>query len=100
MEGFHNRSRKIVSLFVATALVLASGCQNSPGSRDCIDRNNDGYCDDGGGGAGGASRYYGSGGGSSASYGTDDGSYKKSSSSGITSGAKGGIGSSGARSSG
>lgn len=98
MEGFNDRSRKIVSLFVATALVLGPGCQNS--SSNCVDRNNDGYCDEGGSGSGGSSGYYGSGGGSSASYGSSDSSYKKSSSSGITSGAKGGIGSSGARSSG
>ncbi|WP_141333701.1 MULTISPECIES: hypothetical protein [unclassified Paenibacillus] len=77
-----SRTRKVVSLFVASALVIggAAGC-SSNGS--CTDRNQDGYCDDGSGGH--SSGYYG---GSSGKV--------KSGTSGATSGiSKGGIGSSG-----
>ncbi|MCZ8520178.1 MULTISPECIES: hypothetical protein [Paenibacillus] len=81
-----SRTHRMVKLFVASTLVLggAAGCSNS---RDCVDNNRDGYCDDGGsGGSSGTSHYYGSSGGSKASNSTSG------SSSGIS---KGGIGSSG-----
>lgn len=80
-----SRTRKVVSLFVASALVLGStaGCANN-GS--CTDRNQDGYCDDG---SGGYSSYRG---GSSGKVNSGTGD--------VTSGiSKGGIGSSGSSSS-
>ncbi|WP_426447198.1 hypothetical protein ACP26L_24485 [Paenibacillus sp. S-38] len=88
-----SRTRRMVKLFVASTLVLggAAGCSDS---RDCVDNNRDGYCDDGGGGGSSSSShyYYGSSGSSKASSsGTVSGS-----SSGIS---KGGIGSSGSSSS-
>jgi len=83
------KSAKVVGLFVAAALTV-SGCSSGANGYDddCYDSNNDGYCDDGGGG-GSSSTYVGSG-----------GSKYKSNASGITSGSKGGIGSSGSSSSG
>ncbi|WP_373429986.1 hypothetical protein [Paenibacillus sp. GD4] len=80
------RTRKVMSLFVATALMLGTtACSD----RDCVDNNRDGYCDSTGGSSSGG--YYG---GTGSSYGS-----KSKSSSGITSGSKGGIGSSGSSSS-
>ncbi|AEI44405.1 hypothetical protein [Paenibacillus mucilaginosus] len=87
-----SRTRRMVKLFVASTLVLggAAGCSDS---RDCVDNNRDGYCDDGGGGSSSSSHYY---------YGSSGSS--KASSSGTVSGSssgisKGGIGSSGSSSS-
>lgn len=84
-----SRTHRMVKLFVASTLVLggAAGCSDS---RDCVDNNRDGYCDDGGGGSSSSSHYY---------YGSS-----KASSSGTVSGSssgisKGGIGSSGSSSS-
>ncbi|UUZ85843.1 hypothetical protein LJK88_21695 [Paenibacillus sp. P26] len=89
MEQHKNgRTRRISSLFVATALVIGgSGCSNS---NDCVDQNRDGYCDNSGGGSSG-SYYRGSSGGS--------GKSTVGSSSGISQGSHGGIGSSGSSSS-
>ncbi|AFH64298.1 hypothetical protein ACVNS2_26815 [Paenibacillus caseinilyticus] len=87
-----SRTHRMVKLFVASTLVLggAAGCSDS---RDCVDNNRDGYCDDGGGGSSSSSHYY---------YGSSGSS--KASSSGTVSGSssgisKGGIGSSGSSSS-
>ncbi|GIO09098.1 hypothetical protein J31TS6_51260 [Brevibacillus reuszeri] len=84
------KSAKVVGLFVAAALTV-SGCSSGANGYDddCYDSNNDGYCDDGGSRGGSSSTYVGSG-----------GSKYNSNSSGITSGSKGGIGSSGSSSSG
>ncbi|CAG7623090.1 hypothetical protein ACFQI7_04605 [Paenibacillus allorhizosphaerae] len=81
-------TRKAVKLFLASTLILgsAAGCSSN---KDCIDQNQDGYCDNGGGRSGSGSGYYGSGGGSS----------KSGSSTGVSSGSHGGIGSSGISSS-
>ncbi|CAG7603640.1 hypothetical protein PAESOLCIP111_00617 [Paenibacillus solanacearum] len=80
--------RKAVKLFLASALILGSsaGCSSN---KDCVDQNQDGYCDNGSGRSGSSAGYYGSGGGSS----------KSGSSSGVSSGSHGGIGSSGISSS-
>ncbi|WP_159887051.1 hypothetical protein [Paenibacillus puerhi] len=84
------RTHRMLSLFVATALVAAgtAGCSDNK----CVDRNKDGYCDDGGGGRSG---YYGGGSG-----GSSGNQLKNGASTGTSSGiSKGGIGSSGSSSS-
>lgn len=85
------KSAKVVGLFVAAALTV-SGCSSGGNAYDddCYDADNDGYCDDGGSSRGSSSTYIHSGGNSS----------YKNKSSGITSGSKGGIGSSGSSSTG
>ncbi|WP_281887752.1 hypothetical protein [Paenibacillus sp. YYML68] len=87
--GSGDRGRKLVSLFVASALVLGgtAGCSDD---RDCIDRDRDGYCD----GSGGRSGYYYGGGSSSSS-----GKIKSGTSSPTSGVSKGGIGGSGSSSS-
>ncbi|PTM56677.1 hypothetical protein [Desmospora activa] len=77
MEGIGlNRTKKVVTLFAAAALVAVPGCSSSDSeaseercvdkNRDgycdeefCIDNDEDGYCDDGTDRAGGASYYSG-----------------------------------------
>jgi len=91
LEKRQGKTNKLVTLFVATALVAATGCSNTAANSNCIDQNRDGYCDNGGGGGGSSGAYYG---GSSGTSG-------KSSSSGIsTSSSHSGIGSSSGSSSG
>lgn len=92
----NGKTRKLVSLFVAAALIAAPGCGGSRvSSGECWDRNNDGYCDDDGSAAGGSyhyvngSRVYSRSGVTQ----SDSGTYKPSS--GVSTGvSKGGIGSS------
>ncbi|MEJ8545600.1 hypothetical protein [Brevibacillus borstelensis] len=84
------KTAKVVGLFVAAALTI-SGCSSGGYDDDCYDADNDGYCDgDGGGGSSSSSSHY---------YHSSSGKVKSSSSS-ISSGSKGGIGSSGTSSSG
>lgn len=83
------KTAKVVGLFVVAALTI-SGCSSGGYDDDCYDADNDGYCDDGGGGSRSSSSHY---------YHSSS-SKDKSSSSGISSGSKGGIGSSGTSSSG
>lgn len=99
LGGESGKTRKLVSLFVAAALIAAPGCGSRQASAgDCWDKNDDGYCDDDGsraGGGGGSSYYYVNGSKVYPRSGVSksDGSYKASS--GISSGvSKGGIGSS------
>ncbi|TNJ62860.1 hypothetical protein FE784_28600 [Paenibacillus hemerocallicola] len=95
LGGESGKTRKLVSLFVAAALVAAPGCGSRQVSAgECWDKNNDGYCDDDGSSVGGSyhyvngSRVYARSGVSKS-----DGSYKASS--GVSTGvSKGGIGSS------
>ncbi|MEK8131979.1 hypothetical protein WMW72_29130 [Paenibacillus filicis] len=84
------RTKRLLSLFVASALVAAgtAGCADN----NCIDRNQDGYCDNGGGGRSGT--YYGGGSSGSGS------KLNSGDTGGVSSGiSKGGIGSSGSSSS-
>lgn len=48
MEGVGlNRTKKVVTLFAAAALVAVPGCSSSKASQaKCVDKNKDGYCDD------------------------------------------------------
>lgn len=94
MEKKQGKTHKLVTLFVATALVAATGCSNSAANLNCVDQNNDGYCDNGSGSTS-SSGYY-RGGSSSGKSGTVSGS------SGISQGSSshGGIGSSSGSSSG
>jgi hypothetical protein len=80
-----NKTSKVVGLFLAAALTV-SGCSSDDAyyQDDCVDDNNDGYCDDDGGPTTGNS------------YIDVDGKKKyKRMYTGVSSGAKGGIGSSG-----
>ncbi|MFY0542630.1 hypothetical protein [Brevibacillus sp. H7] len=84
------KTNKVVGLFLAAALAV-SGCsaEETYQGDDCLDENNDGYCDDDGSQTSGSS------------YIDVDGKKKyKRMYTGVTSGAKGGIGSSGYSSSG
>ncbi|GAA3410209.1 hypothetical protein ACFFNY_22305 [Paenibacillus hodogayensis] len=98
MDGENGKARKLVSLFVAAALIAAPGCGSSRtvSARDCWDRNNDGYCDDDGSSVGGGSYHYVNGSRVYTRSGVSDSSHESSykSSSGISTGSKGGIGSS------
>lgn len=86
-----NKAKKVTGLFLVAALALSGGCGNQNGP--CPDVNQNGICDDEEDGDGGSS-----------SSGVHSSSYRskatKSGSSGISSGTKGGIGSSGQVSSG
>lgn len=94
-----NQTNKVVGLFLVATLTVATGCSSDQvysNEDDCFDDNNDGYCDDDGSSVG-------------SSYIDYDGRrrYKKQysgvssgKSSGFSSAAKGGIGSSGYSSSG
>lgn len=42
------RTGRLFSLFMATSLMLATGCAPNQ-QQDCVDQNQDGYCDRGGG---------------------------------------------------
>ncbi|NOU95195.1 hypothetical protein GC093_18490 [Paenibacillus sp. LMG 31456] len=92
------KTHHIVTLFVAAALVAAPGCSNTPANSNCVDQNNDGYCDNGSGSS--SSRYYGSS-GTSGGAASSTSSTPSDGSSGISKGssAHGGIGSSGGSSS-
>lgn len=98
LEQKNGKTRKLVSLFVAAALVVAPGCGSSrqASAGECWDDNNDGRCDDDGSYVSGNGYYYSNGkkryykSGVTSSSGS---SYK--SSSGVSTGSKGGIGSSG-----
>ncbi|TVY08815.1 hypothetical protein FPZ49_17070 [Paenibacillus cremeus] len=80
---------KMLKLFVASTLLLgATGCSGS--QSNCVDQNNDGYCDNGSGSSSGGRAYFNSS-GSSGKSGTSTG--------GISSGSHGGLGSSGSSSS-
>ncbi|PZE22504.1 hypothetical protein [Paenibacillus xerothermodurans] len=58
----HITTNKVVSLFVATALIVAPGCSSKQANTDCVDANQDGYCDNSGSGSSSSSyRYYGGG---------------------------------------
>lgn len=97
MDRESGKTRKLVSLFVAAALVIAPGCGSRQVSAgECWDRNNDGYCDDDGSYVGGGSYHVVNGSRVYSRSGvtkSDSSSYKASS--GISSGtSKGGIGSS------
>lgn len=88
-----SKTNKVVGLFLAAALsVTVAGCSSDEETYyddDCVDENNDGYCDDDGSPASGSS------------YIDVDGKKKyKRLYTGVSSGAKGGIGSSGFSSSG
>lgn len=86
MEIKQGKTHKMVTLFVASALVAATGCSNTAANSNCVDQNNDGYCDNGGGSSSSNGYYR----GSSGKSGTVSGS------SGISQGSSsyGGIGSS------
>lgn len=92
MEKKQGKTHKMVTLFVATALVVGTGCSNTAANSNCIDQNGDGYCDNGGGSSSSSGYYR----GSSGTSGTVSGS------SGISKGSSshGGIGSSSSSSSG
>ncbi|MFC4077440.1 hypothetical protein [Salinithrix halophila] len=96
-----SRTKRLTALFAAAALTAVPGCSNDRAAEDCNDQDEDGYCDeetcvdedqdgycDDGSGQTGSSYYYKGG----------KKIYKKIS--GISSGSKGGIGSSGSRSGG
>jgi hypothetical protein len=86
------KTNKLVGLFLAAALTVTTGCaadDKAYTDDDCADENNDGYCDDDGSPTGGSS------------YVDIDGKKKyKRMYTGVSSGAKGGLGSSGYSSSG
>ncbi|MEF3305277.1 hypothetical protein [Paenibacillus sp. GYB003] len=97
MDWENGKTRKLVSLFVASALVVAPGCGSRQVSAgECWDRNNDGYCDDDGSSVGSSyhyvngSRVYTRSGVKS----SDGSSYKASSGVSTGTASKGGIGSS------
>jgi hypothetical protein len=108
-----NKTSRLVGLFAAAAMTLSAGCssaQTNSGNSDsifddeCLDENNDGYCDDDGTAVYGSSyikngkKYYKKATSGITSGSTSFGSSKTSSGSGISSGtsaSKGGIGSSG-----
>ncbi|WNQ11125.1 hypothetical protein MJA45_26590 [Paenibacillus aurantius] len=85
------RTGKLAALFLSAALTVGTvGCSNS---RDCMDENRDGYCDNSSGSH--SSYYYGGSGGSSKSGTVGSGSSDSvGSSNGVTSGSRGGLGSS------
>ncbi|NHN33415.1 hypothetical protein [Paenibacillus agricola] len=85
-----SQSYKLVTLFVAAALVAAPGCTNRAANSNCVDANQDGYCDNGSGSR--SSYFYG---GGNSGVGTNNGSTNDSSP-GISKGSTphGGVGSS------
>ncbi|WP_028550372.1 hypothetical protein [Paenibacillus sp. UNC451MF] len=87
----NGRTHKLVTLFVAASLIAATGCSNTSANSNCVDQNNDGYCDNGSGSGSTSRGYYG---GSSGKSVTSDGSSISQGSS-----SHGGIGSSGSSSS-
>jgi len=79
-----NKTSKVVGLFLAAALTIGGCASEEAYEDDCVDENRDGYCDDDGSPVSGES------------YIDADGKKKfKRMYTGVTSGAKGGIGSSG-----